>query len=268
LIIKINMLVFSGIVPHPPILIPSIGKQQIKKLDKTVEALATLEKQLNDSQPDTIIIITPHGQTHEQAFCVNTNAIYEATFKEFGDFETKLIFKPDLDFIMKLKADQETKLPVQLISQSNLDHGAAIPLYYLTRNNKNYRIVPINTSFLSGNKHVAFGQALIDAIFSSDRRYAIIASGDLSHRLSPKAPAGFSPKAKEFDKKLIQLLKKRQTENILNLDQELLDCSAQCGLNSILILLGALSDINYDFEVINYESPFGVGYLVAQFKLK
>jgi len=173
-----------------------------------------------------------------------------------------------LDFVMRLKAMQETKLPLQLISQNNFDHGVSIPLYYLTRSNKNFRIVPVNTSLLSLNKHLSFGQAMQEAIFNSDKRYAVIASGDLSHRLSPKAPAGFSPKAKEFDKKLIQLLKKKQVDNILNIDRELLDNSAQCGLNSIMILLGALHNIEYEFEVINYESPFGVGYLVAEFKLK
>jgi len=32
-------LVFAAITPHPPLLIPSIGKDVIKKVDKTKKAL-------------------------------------------------------------------------------------------------------------------------------------------------------------------------------------------------------------------------------------
>jgi hypothetical protein len=35
-------LVFAAIVPHPPLLIPSIGKEAIKKIDKTKRALEKL----------------------------------------------------------------------------------------------------------------------------------------------------------------------------------------------------------------------------------
>ena len=35
-----------------------------------------------------------------------------------------------------------------------------------------------------------------------------------------------------------------------------------------MILLGAIKNMNYDFEVLSYEAPFGVGYLVGEFRLK
>ncbi|NQT49347.1 AmmeMemoRadiSam system protein B [Candidatus Kuenenbacteria bacterium] len=260
------MLTFAAIVPHPPVLIPSIGKENIDKLKKTISALDILEEELNQANPDTIIVISPHGEINFEAFTVNTNEKYTARFENFGDFTTKLEFKSDLGFINQLKATNETKLPVQLISQENLDHGVSVPLYYLTRKNQDRRIVPINYSFLNFNKHLEFGELIKEAIFSSDKRVAIIASGDLSHKLSLRAPAGFSPHAKEFDKKLIQVLKKKSVQGILDMDPAFIEEAGECGLRSFLILLGAIKNMKYEFEVLSYEAPFGVGYLVGEFK--
>ncbi|MBU1131932.1 AmmeMemoRadiSam system protein B [Patescibacteria group bacterium] len=262
------MLVFCAIVPHPPLLIPSIGKENMAKLDKTINAFNILEEDLNQAAPDTIIVISPHGEISFDSFTINTHQNYIARFEKFGDFSTEMKFKADLQFINELKSKTETKLPVQLISDENLDHGASIPLYYLTRKNASRRIVPINYSYQSNQKHIEFGEAIKEAVFSLDKRCAIIASGDLSHRLSMNAPAGFSPKAKEFDKKIIQFLKKKNVDGIMNMESDLVDDAAECGLRSILILLGAIKKMNYEFEVLSYESPFGVGYLVAEAKFK
>lgn len=260
------MLVFAGIVPHPPLLIPTVGKENIKKLKKTVGAFDILEESLVKANPDTIIVISPHGEMNPDAFSINTNDIYRANFQTFGDFSTKLEFLSDLQFINEFKGRNETKLPIQLVSEKNLDHGAAIPLSYLFRKQHRARIVPITYSLASYHKHVEFGELIKETIFSLDKRYAVVASGDLSHRLSRQAPAGFSPSAKEFDKKLIQLLKKKNLEAILNLDQKQIEDAAECGLRSILILLGAIHKMNYEFEVLSYEAPFGVGYLVGEVK--
>ncbi|MEK7159805.1 MAG: AmmeMemoRadiSam system protein B [Patescibacteria group bacterium] len=260
------MLVFAGIVPHPPILIPTVGKENIKKLKKTLTAFDIFEEELVKANPDTIIIISPHGDINFDAFSINTHQEYNANFKAFGDFTTKFNFKPDLQFINELKGKNETKLPIQLFSDKNLDHGASIPLFYLFRKQNKAKIVPIIYSMMSYHKHVEFGELIRETICSLDKRYAVIASGDLSHRLSMQAPAGFSPSAKEFDKKLIQLLKKKNLEAILNLDQKQIEDAAECGLRSILILLGVIHQMNYEFEVLSYESPFGVGYLVGEVK--
>jgi MEMO1 family protein len=262
------MLVFAAVVPHPPLLIPQIGKENKDRLKKTEQGFDILEDDLNEANPDTLIIISPHGDVSVENFSINTNETYKAQFQDFGDFSTELEFKSDLQFINKLKSENETNLPLQLIYQDNLDHGASVPLYYLTRKNKDRRIVPINYSYLNYEEHVKFGEAIKEAIFSLDKRYAIIASGDLSHRLSKQAPEGFSPKAKEFDKKIVQLLKKRNLEAIMSIDSALIEEAAECGLRSILVLLGAIQKMNYDFQVLSYEAPFGVGHLVGEFKLR
>jgi len=261
-------LVFAAICPHPPIIIPKIGKENIEQVQKTIDSLKELNEKLLEIKPETIITISPHGEFFPDAFNINTNAIYEANFEQFGDFSTKLSFKPDLEFINRFKEQVETKIPVFLTQHENLDHGSAVPLYYLTQGLENVKIVPINYCLLNYEKHLEFGEELKEAIFSTEKKIAVIASGDLSHRLSMNAPAGFSKRGKEFDKKLIKLLKEKKTDNILNMDPQLIEEAGECGLRSILILLGVVKKMNYEFEVLSYEAPFGVGYLVGKYSFE
>ena len=96
----------------------------------------------------------------------------------------------------------------------------------------------------------------------------MIASGDLSHCLKEEGPYGFHPDGPKFDKALIESLKKKDIEKILKLDEMYPD-AGECGLRSFCFLLGILeaSGLDYQPEILSYEGPFGVGYLVANFKL-
>ncbi len=261
---QINMLVFSAIVPHPPILIPNVGKDNLEKLKKTEEAYRLLKDELVKAEPETLIIISPHGELNVDAFTINTNEYYKVNFEDFGDFETKFEYKGDLGFINSLKGKFETELPLQLISEPKLDHGSAVPLFKLLGYNTKRRIVPIKHSFLSPEKHLRFGEMIKEIVLNQDKKYAIIASGDLSHKLTSQSPAGFSPKGREFDKKIIQFLKNKKVDSMVDMDPTFLQEAGQCGWRSILILLGVIKDMNYEIEVLSYESPFGVGYLTAQ----
>jgi MEMO1 family protein len=261
------MIVFSAICPHPPILIPNIGKDNLNKIKDTVNALKKLEEELYASKPEVIVIISPHGELIPDAFCLNLNSHYEANFEEFGDFTTKLEFKSSPLLALNLKERVENQLPLVLSSMDHLDHGVAVPLFYLTKHLKNIEIIPICYSLLNYEKHFLFGQLLKKELVKSQRRVAIISSGDLSHALTKDAPAGFSPHGAEFDNKFIALLKRKDYRGILKMDPKLVEKAAECGLRSHIVLLGIIEEYKYEVEVLSYEGPFGVGYLVANFKL-
>lgn len=261
------MLSFAAITPHPPIIIPTIGKENLKLVKKTIEAMETLGQKLNRVNPDIIIIISPHGPIFTDAFCLNLSEKYFGNFTAFGDLITKLEFNGNLDIVYKIREKTEIVVPTTMISEPNLDHGILVPLYYLTKNLKNFSIIPIGYSFLDYKKHLEFGEKIKEEIILSNKKIAVIASGDLSHRLTFDAPAGYSPQGKIFDKKLINLLKKKSINQILNLNPNLIEEAGECGLRSILILLGVIKNLNYQPELLSYEGPFGVGYLVMNFKL-
>ena len=262
------MLTFAAITPHPPLLIPSIGKENLKRIEKTTSAMDVLEKNIYESGVETLLVISPHGEIIKDTFSVNLNPEYEISLEEFGDFGTNLKYKTDTNLAYRIKELAEKQdIPLILSSDQVLDHGTAIPLTHLTKRLKDVKILPISYSLLDLKAHFNFGDFLKEVILNDDKKIGVIASGDLSHCLTENAPAGYSPKGKEFDEKVLELLTNKNTAGILSIDQDLVNEAHECGLRSFVILLGLLERINYSPEVLSYESPFGVGYLVLNFKL-
>ncbi|MEW6407761.1 MAG: class III extradiol dioxygenase subunit B-like domain-containing protein [Patescibacteria group bacterium] len=256
--------------PHPPIIIPEIGsKNDLKKVQKTCDALKLLNKKIVQSKPKTIILISPHAPLFPNFFAISSSNIFSGNFQQFGDFKNYFEFKCDIAFSNHIFfQSQKEKIPCQLVSQSYLDHGALVPLYYLIKNLQPLpKLVLLSFSLLDLNIHFKFGQLIQKIIQQSTKKIALVASGDLSHRLTLGAPAGFHSDGKKFDEKLIQLLKEKRIDEILNLNSRFIENAGECGLRSLIILLGALDKVNYTPEIMSYEGPFGVGYLVTNFEL-
>lgn len=260
-------IVFSAITPHPPILIPSIGKENLEALKKTSQAFKTLEENLYTSKAETLLIISPHGIIQSEAFTMNLNPKFTIDFEQFGDLTTKQTLNGDIGLAYKIREHLETRAPLQLISEEKLDHGCGVPIHLLTQHLKDIKILPLYYSGLDYEAHLEFGKLLQRELQVNKNRVAVIASGDLSHRLTKDAPAGYSPKGAKFDKKLLDLIRSKKTNEILNLDFKLIGDAGECGLKSIIILLGILHGIQYEPQILSYEGPFGVGYLTANFKL-
>jgi aromatic ring-opening dioxygenase LigB subunit len=258
---------YAAIVPHPPLLIPTIGKENVRLLNKTATAYKKIEQDLYAIQPDTIIIISPHGDIQTNSFSLNLCPEYYAQFEEFGDLATKIKYSGDVMLAHKIREDMETKAPLQLVSDVKLDYGCSVPLYNLAANLPKIKIIPIYYSGLGIEAHYNFGLILKKEFLITNQKIAVIASGDLSHKLMRKSPAGYSPKAKKFDIKLIDNLLKGETAEILSLDHNLISEVSECGLKAIIILLGILDGTNYTPQLLNYEFPFGVGYLTMKMKL-
>ncbi len=260
-------LVFAAITPHPPIIIPTIGKENIGQLKATIDGFKKLEEQLYSSKVETILIISPHGLVQSHAFSMNLSPEFLLEFTEFGDFATKHTMAGDVGLAHRMREALETAAPVQLISQPRLDYGSSVPLFVLAKSMPHIKIIPLYYSGLSLEEHFKFGQQLKSEILYSQNRIAVIASGDLSHKLSQNAPGGYSPKAAKFDQKIIDILIQKQSDEILRLSEQQITEACECGLKSIVTLLGILDGINYEPQRISYESPFGVGYLVMNFRL-
>jgi len=218
------------------------------------------------SKPDIVAVISPHGSLFADAFCVNANTYFAANFAQFGDLKTKreLLGEPSLAAHIA-HAGNEAELPVQLVSEEALDHGTSVPLFYLTPHLPNCRVLPLGYSLLDNKTHLQFGELLKEVFMNTDKRVAVIASGDLSHGLTTDAPAGFNKAGREFDEKIIELLQTRNTVGVAGLDAKFVEEAAQCGYRSLLVLLGIMREMDYTFKNYSYEGPFGVGYLVGNF---
>ena len=262
-------LVFAAITPHPPVLIPKIGKDNLKKMKKTEEAMKSLEQLMYASKPESIMIISSHGEVHDESFNINLSPDYEASFKEFGDFELELKFKSDFMSIQEIRAADESnqEAPVVMTSSNELDYGFSVPLYFLTQHQKNLPIIPVTHSGLDYQQHYQFGNFLYRQLSKINKRFAVIASGDLSHTLTKDAPGGFSEKGVAFDQQVTEAIKKNNLKSLQQISPALAQEAKEDGLRSMIILSGILESMNVKPEVLSYEGPFGVGYLVANFKM-
>lgn len=264
------MLKFASICPHPPIIIPTIGsKSDLNQVSETIKALKKLNKIFKKSNIETLLVVSPHGPVDFFNFTITISENLIGNLEMFGNNQTKIKLENDLELIKKIKNDlNKNNIPYRFVNSKKLDHGTLVPLYYLLENiEKLPRIIPIAYSLLGPRENFNFGKIIYSTIQKEKKKIGFVASGDLSHRLSITAPAGYSPYGKIFDKKLIELLREKDIEGILNLDKNLVREAGECGYFSICILLGLISNIKKSkIEDLSYEGPFGVGYLVANVK--
>jgi MEMO1 family protein len=259
---------FAGISPHPPIIISGIGTpEDLEKTGSTILGMKKLATAFVNAEIDTLVIISPHSLVYPDKFNICGMKKLFGTFASFDHPDLIVESQNDLDFVATLQ-NATNNAGINSVTFDNdgeffeLDHGLMVPMYYLSKNQEySFRVVPVAFSGLPRANHFAFGQALLDACKKSTNRIGILASGDLSHRLLQ------NPIGKKFDETLCNDLKNGNARDILYYDEELVEGAGECGYRSILILLGAVSDINAKAEILSYEGPFGVGYLVANYKL-
>ncbi len=270
-------LLICGLSPHPPLLIPDIGGDNIKGVEKTRDAMEKFSKAIKEADPDTLIFITPHGPIFKDAISLLGEKTLSGDFRRFRAPRVKLAFENDLELLALIEEKaREAFIPTITLTHdaggrygvsAELDHGTMVPLYYLDKVGLHPSLVTIGFGLLPFEELYSFGRALRSAIEASGKKVAIIASGDLSHKLTPDAPYGYEPMGQVFDERLMELLKKMDVKGIMNLDKDLIEKAAECGLRSIIIMLGALHGLKVSPEILSYEGPFGVGYGVALLKI-
>lgn len=265
----------SALMPHPPIVIEEIGGQELKKAQKTVQGLkktAAQIAQLKD-QIDLIVFITPHGPVFRSAASLIVKENLKGNFADFGQPDLSFKAESDLKLAEKLLQKTEQKnLALEALKSSDLkkygiqqelDHGILVPLSYLKEAGLDLPLLPLSISFISYQKLYQIGQEIAAAAEELDYNIAVIASGDLSHKLKKGAPAGYDPEAHLFDQKLISYFEEKNFEAIINLDSDLIEKAGECGLRPIITMLGSLDKFDskeLELEVNSYEGPFGVGY--------
>jgi len=260
-----SSLVFSAIAPHPPIMVPEVGRESIARVEDSIEAMAELTQRLIDSGAETVIVISPHAPLESDSFVAYQGPEVYGDFTNFSAPDTYFAAEVDEELLGAIKdVAAGERYEVLALPGHDLDHGTAVPLYFLFRNGWKGKVVTLGYSFLSNEDHLRFGSCIRRAVDRVGRRVAFVASGDLSHRLKPQAPAGYNPEAHVFDEQVVDALRSNAPQKITEIDYNLRRLAGECGYRSMLVAIGASSDLPSSCEVLSYEAPFGVGYLVAQ----
>lgn len=262
------MIVFAAIVPHSPLLIPSIGKEHREKISCTIKALQEIEQALYLVKPETICMIAPHGIRYTDAYSVNLFDKYVGTFKAFGDFSTTVGAKSDFLLIDHMQRKlRDEGVPFTLTSNEEIDYGFSVPLLLLTSHLADWKFIPLTPSMFDGKSHYEFGAQLKRVLHAETRRVAIIASADLSHKVSAESTGGPSEKGVAFDKAVCESASKNDVKPLFELGPDIVENVAQCGYRPIMTLLGTLHEMNVVPKQLCYETPFGVGYLTVRYDI-
>ena len=262
---SVPAIVFSGIAPHPPIMVPEVGHDAIVDVQNSIAAMGEFSRRIIASGAETVVLISPHAPLDPAAFVAYRGPDLYGDFANFRAPETKVKAPLDQELLGAIsEAAAKKSYEVITIESYELDHGTAVPLYFLQQNGWSGRVVALGYSFLRNEDHLRFGACVSSAADEVGRPVAFVASGDLSHRLKPEAPAGYSPTAHLFDEEVVAALNANAPERIINIDEGLRRIAGECGYRSMLVALGATQELPKSCEVLNYEAPFGVGYLVAQ----
>lgn len=270
------MITYAALSPHPPLLIPEIGGERIQDVAATIEGMQQMARELVNSYPETVVFITPHGNVFFDGVSALSETKLEGDFSNFGNHNKRTSCQNDNELLQEIAhktrlaninfvlLDKDTALNNQL--NPGLDHGIMVPLYYLQEAGlNNVKVVAISVAFMSLLELFSFGTIIRDAAEVTGRRVAIVASGDMSHRLKNDGPYDYHPDGQRFDAEVKKLLAAGDVRSFLNMPEELRKNAGECGYLSLVMMFGALDGRKFTSRVFSYEGPFGVGYLIAGF---
>jgi len=246
-------LVYVGFVPHPPIIVPEVGRGEEIKCQTTINAYRQLASEIVKMEVKTILVVSAHAPLADEGL------VYVQGNPMFGDFDRfgvkQIQFKMEVDtrIVNQIKQEIPDSFPVE----SEIDHGVLVPLYYLKEAGWDGKIVVLGVPMI---KSEDYGRKVGQILNDVPERCALLASGDLSHKLKEEGPYGFHPSGPKVDQIIIKGLKK-DTTLVRGIPNQHIEEAGLCGYQALLFALGAREG---QTKVLSYEGPFGVGYLVAE----
>lgn len=271
------MINYCCLSPHPPFIIPAVGGDNLNQAQATVAGLQTMAAELSASSPELVIFLTPHGNVFSDCISCLGDPELTGDLGAFGHPETSMHHANDLELVELMEktctaegiefAAIDTALAHRHHLNANIDHGIMVPLYYLEQAGlTGVPIIAISIGLLPLLDLYRFGTIINRCAQTLNRRVAVVASGDMSHRLKDDGPYSFNPAGPEFDRSVKELIEKKDIKGLLALPGHLRENAGECGYRSIVIMLGVLDGLEFDSQVFSYEGPFGVGYLTAGFR--
>ncbi len=255
------MWIWKCVTPHPPIIVPEVGKGNEAPAANTVTAMKRLSARLSPLIPDIVLVLSPHAP-YSEGLCVILADRYEGDFSRFGASGRKWSFRGAVEEGETLTREISRNLPVTILrpQKGALDHASLVPLSFLGESwNGRTRLVLANPIGMSPKDAYKLGKILAD--FDHDATWGFIGSADLSHRLIPGAPAGYDAQGRFFDENVVRSIREGSGAELLSLPDSLVEAAGECGFRSVATFLG-LTEKEHR-TVLSYEGPFGVGYCVA-----
>ena len=121
-------------VPHPPLIIPQIGRGEEQKIRATIDSYHKAAKKIAEWKPDTVVILSPHSVMYADYFHISPGEGAEGDFGQFRTPQVKFRVSYDTEFVSVLSREAEARgIPAGTLGERDrrLDHGTMVPLYFL-----------------------------------------------------------------------------------------------------------------------------------------
>ena len=255
-------------VPHPPMIVPDIGRGSEAQIKETTEAYQKVAEDIARIKPETIIITSPHSVMYSDYFHISPGSRAKGSFADFR--AAQVCFREEydeelVDRICLLAAEQA--FPAGTLGERNalLDHGTMVPLWFIRQHYDDFKLVRIGLSGLPLPDHYRLGMMIREAAETMDRRVVLVASGDLSHKLQSYGPYGFAPEGPVYDDRIMDVCRRAAFGEMLEFDEDFCEKAAECGHRSFVIMGGALDGMKVRTSVLSHQDVTGVGYGICTF---
>ena len=261
-------------VPHPPLIIPAVGRGQELAIQDTVDAFQQIARETIALEPELLVVTSPHAPCFRDAFHITTDARLYGDMSRFRAPFERLQADCDVMFARNLIKRMQDAGILAVGSEAYrdaMDHATYVALYFLREayheaggeRDVPCPIVRIGLSGFSYETHRQAGHLIAEEIEASGKRTVFIGSGDLSHKLLEEGPYGFAPQGPVFDAKIGEIFSSGDLEGLFKFDEDFADAAAECGLRSFQMMAGAIEGLGFTSELLSLEGPYGVGYGVA-----
>lgn len=255
-------------VPHPPLIVPDVGKGEEKKIMDTVYAYHEIGKRIGELKPETIVVVSPHQTMYADYFHISPGKGAKGDLGQFRAGNVKMEVSYDTEFVKELcRLADIGGIPAGTLGEreKRLDHGTMVPLYFVGQYWKGYHLVRIGLSGLPLITHYELGQCIQKASESLGRKTVLIGSGDLSHRLKEDGPYGYREEGPAYDSCIMDIMARGGFGELLEFSEDFCEKAGECGHRSFTIMAGALDRLELEAERLSYEGPFGVGYGICSY---
>ena len=255
-------------VPHPPMIVPAVGRGSEKQIQKTIDAYEQVADEIAALAPETIIITSPHTVMYADYFHISPGKGAKGDFGRFRAAQVCFDEEYDRELVNELAGIARGQgFPAGVMGERDkrLDHGTMVPLYFVRRKYTGAKIVRIGLSGLPLSEHYRFGQMIREAVDKLGRKAVFVASGDLSHKLQDYGPYGFAEEGPQYDARIMDVCSRAAFGELFDFDETFCDRAAECGHRSFVIMAGAFDGLAVKATQLSHEDVTGVGYGICTF---
>ncbi len=261
-------IVAAFMVPHPPMIVPDVGRGSEKQIEKTIRAYEKVAEEIAALRPETIIISSPHSIMYADYFHISPGTGASGSLSDFNAPHVKFNIDYDEELVNILVGKAKAlHFPAGTLGEKRreLDHGTMVPLWFIQKKYKNFKIVRTGLSGHDLLKHYEFGMLIKDSVEELGRKAVYVASGDLSHKLQDYGPYGFAEEGPIYDSRIMDVCSGARFGELFDFDENFCEKAAECGHKSFVIMAGSLDGKSIDAVQYSHEDVTGVGYGICSF---